>query len=161
MRDVYVGSLFAIAVFLLSYRGHDRRDDRAGNLACVFGLGVALLPTAPAVQPTTLQRVLSGCHFAFAAAFLGTLAYFSLKLFRKTGEDGARERRKVYRDWVYTACGVVMLVCMGLIAVLSLIPGDVPVKRLRPVFWLESLAIVAFGVSWLTKGQAILRDRES
>jgi hypothetical protein len=54
-----------------------------------------------------------------------------------------------------------MLVCMGLIAVLSLIPGDVPVKRLRPVFWLESLAIVAFGVSWLTKGQAILRDRES
>src|SRR5712671_5197551 len=45
MRDVFVGSLCAIAVFLMSYRGYERKDDIAGDLACVFALGVALLPT--------------------------------------------------------------------------------------------------------------------
>ena len=30
--------------------------------------------------------------------------------------------------------------------------------KLNPVFWLESLAIVAFGVSWFVKGEAILKD---
>jgi hypothetical protein len=30
---------------------------------------------------------------------------------------------------------------------------------LKPVFWLEAGAIVAFGVAWFTKGEAILHDR--
>ena len=34
------------------------------------------------------------------------------------------------------------------------------VDSLAPIFWLESLAVVAFGVSWLTKGEAILKDEE-
>jgi hypothetical protein len=32
------------------------------------------------------------------------------------------------------------------------------VKGYHPVFWLEALAIFAFGTSWSTKGEAILRD---
>ena len=32
------------------------------------------------------------------------------------------------------------------------------VKSLDPLFWLESIVIVAFGVSWSVKGEAILRD---
>jgi hypothetical protein len=32
------------------------------------------------------------------------------------------------------------------------------IKKLDPVFWLESLAVVAFGVSRLTKGEMILKD---
>jgi len=31
-------------------------------------------------------------------------------------------------------------------------------KGLNPVFWLETITIEAFGISWLTKGQAILKD---
>ena len=45
-------------------------------------------------------------------------------------------------------------------AVLKLAPGtEVWVRDTRAVFWLEALAIVAFGVSWLVKGEAILKDR--
>ena len=33
VRDVFVGILFAIAVFLMSYKGYDRKDDLAGDLA--------------------------------------------------------------------------------------------------------------------------------
>src|SRR5262252_370496 len=44
MRNVLVGSLCAIGVFLMSYRGYERKDDIAGDLACVFAIGVAIFP---------------------------------------------------------------------------------------------------------------------
>ena len=47
MRDVFVGTLFAIGFFLLSYKGYERSDDLAGDLACIFAVGVALFPTVP------------------------------------------------------------------------------------------------------------------
>jgi len=31
-------------------------------------------------------------------------------------------------------------------------------QAIRPVFWLEALAVSTFGFSWLVKGQALLRD---
>ncbi len=45
-RDVLVGTLFAVGFFLGTYRGYERRDNIAGNLACVFALGVALFPVS-------------------------------------------------------------------------------------------------------------------
>jgi hypothetical protein len=33
------------------------------------------------------------------------------------------------------------------------------VEELAPNFWLEGIAFIAFGVSWLTKGEVILMDR--
>ncbi len=45
-RDVLVGTLFTIAWFLFTYRGYERKDDVAGNLACVFALCVALFPNS-------------------------------------------------------------------------------------------------------------------
>lgn len=31
-------------------------------------------------------------------------------------------------------------------------------KKYDPVFWLESVSLFAFGISWLVKGQLILKD---
>jgi hypothetical protein len=161
MRDVFVGSLCAIAVFLMSYRGYERKDDIAGNLACAFAIGVALFPTTPDMDPTARDKVIGAMHLLFAAAFFSTLAYFSLALFRKTGPDKPPTLKKRQRNHVYTACGYVIIACIVLIGVIAFLPGETPVKRLDPVFWLESLAVVAFGISWLTKGEAILKDDET
>jgi hypothetical protein len=86
------------------------------------------------------------------------MAYFSLCLFRKTDPTRPPTRQKLQRNRVYTLCGNTILVCIALIAVLAFVESDALVKRIRPIFWLESAAIVAFGVSWLTKGEAILKD---
>ena len=43
-RDVFVGVLFAIAWFLITYRGYERKDDWAGNVAGAFALVVAFFP---------------------------------------------------------------------------------------------------------------------
>ena len=158
MRDVFVGSLCAIAVFLMSYRGYERKDDIAGDLACVFALGVALFPTTPDVNVTPRDNIIGALHLLFAAGFFLTLAFFSLVLFRKTDPTRAPTRGKLKRNAVYTLCGYTILVCLALIVVVAFLSSDSPVKRLDPVFWFEAAAIVAFGMSWLTKGEAILKD---
>ncbi len=81
LGDVFVGALAAIGVFLLSYRGPERTDDIAGDFACIFVIGVALFPTTPEFNPSSLSRVVGGVHLVCAAAFFITLAYFSLCLF--------------------------------------------------------------------------------
>jgi hypothetical protein len=42
MRGVFVGSLWAVGIFLLSYRGYNRSDDTAGDVAYVAAIGVSL-----------------------------------------------------------------------------------------------------------------------
>lgn len=158
MRDVFVGSLCAIGVFLLSYRGYERADDRAGNLVCVFAVGLALFPTSPVTGASATQALVGHAHLMFASAFFLTLAYFSLVLFRKTNPAKQMTERKKQRNAVYTACGYTILVCVGLVVLVSALPGDSALRSVDPVFWLESAAVLAFGISWLTKGEAILAD---
>lgn len=158
MRDVFVGSLCAIGVFLLSYRGYERADDLAGNLACVFAVGVALFPTCPPSGASATQTFVGYAHLVFASAFFLTLAYFSLVLFRKTNAAKKMTARKKERNVVYTVCGYVILVSIGLVAVYFAFLGHSALQQLDPVFWLESAAVLAFGISWLTKGEAILAD---
>src|SRR5258705_3648481 len=67
MRNVFVGSLCAIGVFLMSTRGYDRKDEIAGILGCVFAVGVALFPTAPDVCATSQVRLVGWLHLSFAA----------------------------------------------------------------------------------------------
>ena len=158
MRDIFVGALCAIAVFLLSYRGYERVDDLAGDLAGICALGTALFPTAPHVDVTPQYTWEGVLHLSFAAGFFLTLAFFSLVLFRKTDPTKPPTQRKLQRNAVYTFCGYAILICLGLIAVLAFVSDASPVKTIDPVFWLEALATVAFGISWIVKGEAILKD---
>src|SRR5436309_8115924 len=105
MRNIFVGSMCAIGVFLMSYRGYDRRDARAGRFAFVCAIGVALFPTSPlppAFPPATLdQKLIGGLHLTFAALLFLTLAYFSLKLFTETDPNKKPTRQKLQRNVVY------------------------------------------------------------
>jgi hypothetical protein len=61
---------------------------------------------------------------------------------------------------VYKVCGYAMSVCILLIAFYIILPETIKssLAVCQPVYWLEALAILAFGISWFTKGEAILRD---
>jgi hypothetical protein len=152
MRDVFVGLLFAIGLFLFSYRGFDAKDNRAGNLACGFAVGVALFPT------TSATPWVHNAHYLFAAGLFLTLSYFSLFLFTKTGGDVPPTAEKKKRNRVYLVCGVVMLASIASILLCQQLMSDAALADLKPVFWLESLALWAFGISWMVKGEVILQD---
>lgn len=150
-RDAFVGILSTIGWFLFTYRGYDRRDDIAGNLACLFALGVAFFPN----RGTALER---GVHFGSALALFLVLAYFSLILFTKSA--GNPTPQKLIRNRIYRACGVIMLACIALIGLCYWKLNTAAFFSAKPVFWLESLALWAFGFSWFVKGEAILKDSE-
>ena len=54
-----------------------------------------------------------------------------------------------------------MFACVVLMGIYHFLPDSAAsyFEAYKPVYWLETLAILTFGVSWLTKGEAILRDK--
>ncbi len=91
MRNIFVGFLCAFALFLFAYKGYEKKDDFAGNLACVFALGVALFPPPFFNFPDLINcncmqidyDLLAYFHLVSAGLFLLTLSYFSIFLFTK------------------------------------------------------------------------------
>jgi hypothetical protein len=152
MGNVFVGSMCAIGVFLWSYKGYDWRDSVTGTVAAIGAVCVALFPTAPDTDATLQQINIGTVHIIFAGVFFLALAYFSLVLFRLTDPSRPPTRMKLVRNKVYTVCGYVIIVAIALIAAVHLLPADSRLWAFSPVFWLESLAIVAFGISWFVKG---------
>ena len=163
--DILVGALFATGFFLFSYR-YESAKNIAAKLTFVFALGIALFPTTPppwtGIPITDTAKIIGWIHLGFAAAFFLTLSYFCLFLFVKTNAtpENPMTQRKIYRNRVYRVCGVIMVICIALMALYNLTGGDEtnPLASLSPTYWLETVAILAFGISWLTKGQAILKD---
>jgi hypothetical protein len=158
MREAFVGILFAIGLFLFAYKGYDKIDDRVGDLACLFALGVAFFPTAPDA-PGPLAQVSGVIHLVCAGLFLSTLAWFSYFIFTKSGKAPPTPRKKT-RNTIYRTCGLLIagaIVSIGLVFLLKSKFG-IDLSAYKPVFWLESLAVVAFGFSWWVKGEAILAD---
>lgn len=151
--DILVGILFVLGFFLMSYKGYDRIDSRAANLGCVFALGVALCPT------TSTNDVVHIMHFVFAVLLFSVFIFFSLYLFRKTG-PGRRTKQKDNRNRVYMTCGIIMILCIAGIAIsmIFLMPQS---RSWHLVFWFESLALIAFGISWITKAEFLfLKDEK-
>jgi len=175
MRNIFVGYNCAVALFLFAYRGHDWMDNLAGYLGCVFALGVAFLPCSVSNPGQTCLVAISPhnpligrLHNLSALLFFIILIVYSLFLFPKThkdrvtGEKQSMGRQKKRRNRVYYICGSIMTVSLLLILVYMFYlkyqyPG---LKHLEPVFWLETIVMVSFGISWLTKGQLFFRDRK-
>ncbi|MBE9518716.1 MAG: hypothetical protein IMY68_09105 [Bacteroidetes bacterium] len=173
MRNIFVGFNCAVALFLFAYRGHDWKDNLVGYMGCIFALGVAFLPCTISnpdqfcLIPASPQHPLVGkLHNLSALSYFVILIVYALLLFPKThmdmvtGEKMFMGRQKKRRNVVYYICGSIMTVSLLLIIAYmwflgKLYPG---LEDLNPVFWLESMVLLSFGISWLTKGQLFFRD---
>ena len=160
MGSYLVGNLCAIAAFLISSRGYDVNDEISGYLAGIFTLGVALFPSVNprAAELARLQVDIGFAHTAFAALMFLALAYFCIFLFRRSSPEGKFTRRKRHRNAIYGVCGFIIVVGMIVMVSLTLRPIAHWLRPLHPLLCCESLALIAFGIAWLTKGEGILRD---
>jgi hypothetical protein len=164
MRDVLVGILFALAVFLFAYKGYGRADDIAGYFACFFAIGTALFPTLPLEGPITPSDERNNIiHHIFATGFLLTLTYFALFLFTKSDKPIPEQSpSKRMRNTIYRLCGGLMALSILVIGLYFLLQGGVGpfLGSSVPIYWLETVAIVAFGVSWFVKSGYFIKDDE-
>jgi len=167
MRDVFVGTLVAIGVFLFCYRGPDAQDNILTNIAGVCAVAIGLLPTEPVYHPLISQKFKNlftdecyqnhgplGFHIYVVAAFFLLISYLTIFRFTKPSQPYITKQKKS-RNKVYVVCGIVMVVMLVMIVLLKAAASS------RSIFWPETIAIVAFGVAWLTKGQAILKDKDN
>jgi hypothetical protein len=155
MRNILVGSLCVLGVFLLLYDVSVRVDRWITNAAGVGVLGVAFLPGSPPVPHlTTSQEVIGNLHVFFAAiAFLGLAA--TMWRFGKAVSDGPdAPPPSPCAALFYRVSAGVMLGFVILSGVAILLPLSVQNSTLA-IFDTEALAIFTFGISWLVKGKAL------
>lgn len=195
MRNVFVGLLSAISLFLFAYSGYDKLDYWMAKAVGVLGFMVAVFPDGlddnectifpNQIIPPWMEYV----HLFSAAAFFLILAYFSIFLFTKSQKDNDEESakkdsvaklavqsiktfikkqkvkekvspEKAKRNRIYRRCGYTMLICLALILVIFAF--DDFAKKIEvacPVLVLETIALWAFGISWLIKGQFLVKDK--
>jgi hypothetical protein len=149
---VFVGVLFALSLFLFTYRGYKGVlvDRIVGIVAGAAAAAVALFPTSAPdglCEPTWWTETTGRIHHAAATVLFLCFIVFSVWLFRKSSvprrRDRPREKRR--RDDVCLACGIIMAV--------GVVWAFIAWNRQGSIFLPEAVAIIAFAVSWLVKGE--------
>lgn len=156
MRNVLVGVLCVMSAFLLSYHGPDgvkSWDSVASKSAGIFALCIAFIPTSE----TGDSGLLDTLHYVFSALFLLILSLMSLFLFTKSQMQVTIQ--KVQRNRVYKVCGIIMLITITCIPLNKIKSIHDKIAKFKPTLICETVALASFGVSWLTKGELILKDK--
>ena len=154
MRDALTGIVCGISLFLLSYNGYTWHDAIFSTLAGIFALGIAFFPTSAS---SNKGDIISTLHYLTSGVFFGILAYMSVFLFTKSSGIITPEKRK--RNRVYRICGIIMAASVIGIPIDSIPAVHDLIGFLKPTIILETIALVSFGISWLTKGEFILMDK--
>ncbi len=165
MRDFFVGLMCIVAMFLISYQGYEKIDNMISNLSGVFALGMVLFPTAmysgKVVKVGTFlinDNISEYIHLTFGSLFFIALAYNSIFLFTKRhAVEPSKEKKR--RNLIYRTCGVVMLASMFCIILYKVFLDDTLLSKTYPTLIFESVALLAFGVSWLIKGNTFFKDQ--
>lgn len=165
MRDYFVSTLVLVGALLACYRTPAVSDNVLAVVAGLASIGIGLFPMDPDWAPQMrgahpelfkgacfVDPRMLGYHAWFAALFFALsfyMVYFRFAAF--TPPQPTPQKR--LRNRIYRGAGMAMLCAFIAIGALAIF------NRGASIFWPETVAVVAFGVAWLVKGQAVLRDR--
>jgi hypothetical protein len=141
--------LGAAGVLLVTYNGYNLVDDILNTVAGLCGIGVCLFPCSDTVEPFigtfNLPAATSNIiHNTVAISFFGILAYNSIFQFTKGSATPTDNKKK--RNIIFRICGIGMLASFTLLLVDAYI-----VTIPHVIWWVETIALAFFGISWLTK----------
>jgi hypothetical protein len=167
MRNLFVGALCAIGVFLVTYDGYDRADRSITDVAGLCTICVAFFPTTPGYRPTVRQVLIGDFHLTFACTAFVLLSVMAFRFAKReptppgltwwervqyafgfTGPGQSQAPR--WERVVYRLSGGVILACVILVYPLSTVGA-------HSLLVLETIMLVFFGLSWFVKGRGILR----
>lgn len=160
MRDVFVGTMSAMGVFLLCYRGLDWVENWTANIGCAAALCIALCPLDANSDPLFQKSIVGYLHTFSGGVFFLTLAFYSLVHFPRSGNE-IEEPHLWERRLIYRTSGIVILlsmVAMGSYMILIPFAWKSFLNQWNFLFWMESIAVWAFAAAWLTKGRAIFAE---
>lgn len=162
-RNLFVGSLCALGVFLIGYR-HTERQNRCTWFAGLFALTVAFAPTAPPrpkIEPTWVNYL----HHIAAGALILTLGLFCWVFFADFVDAGSLRAwaakawdslRRHKQSSLYLICGAVVLVSGALAFYTGVWPTGWSTGW-QSLYCFEGIAVAAFGVAWISVGFKLFR----
>ena len=162
LRDIFVGMMCAIGIFLLCYRGYHWVENWTANIGCVSALGVALFPLDANSDPLHQRSIVGYIHTFSGGVFFLTLAFYSLYHFPRTSNKADEfEQHPWERNFIYRSSGLLILTSMSVMGFYLFLLSASWKDRLNTynlLFWMEWLAVWAFAAAWLTKGRTLLGD---
>lgn len=164
MRDFLVGILFVVSLFLITYKGTRVIDLIITSITGIAGLCIAIFPCYNELYETQrvgifqLYPITSNIvHLTFASLFFILLAINSIFLFTRKSDTVTPQ--KLIRNRIYLVCGIIILACfLGLVICMLMLTQEQKFES-KIILILESIALLAFGISWLVKGQTIIPDK--
>ncbi|MEP5083058.1 MAG: hypothetical protein ABJR46_16520 [Tateyamaria sp.] len=198
--DVFVATTCSVGLFLMFYRGQSKPERALAVLGGICAMVVALNPTngsgcddiiahsgiffensGDAIVSTAfppLDDITGIIHLRAAVLLFVVLAIFNLFVFTATDKNNDYQakqdnRNKLIRNWIYTICGVLMVITIGTLAygltadfdscdAFSKTEGIFgPVPACEPGFWDrnnltfygEWAGLALFGIAWFVKGR--------
>ncbi len=142
-RDVFVGSMCAVAVFLILFQGLSLNENRLLNTAGVAALGVAFFP----MDQCQCEKGIS-LHYLSAITFFLCLSIVAIFYSKGRLEHIVWPPMRQRLTRAYTACGIAMIALpLGVFAFHKLLPSE----RSHVIFWTEAAGIWAFSAYWFVK----------
>lgn len=160
--------LSSLGLFLISYKGYSKdhdefiNDDWLTNLAGFAALLVVLIPTACEKSGSSvIERICASgnlplfghhdpqtdtYHFIAAGVFIFLMGWMSFFKFTR-GEEKGNSRYLLFKS-----CGILVWSAILFLTIYFLTDVEIP----NFVFYMETLAVVPFGLSWLVKGEAMV-----
>ncbi len=149
-RNIFVGFLFAIAAFLLSYNGITKHQMILSKVASFAALGVALFPCVCKIHQVPLPYI----HGTSAAVMFIILAIFCRIFYQRAMSKGHTEAR--IRAAIYALCGSAIVASILILAFDEFSGGSISDKIPRLTFIFENVGLISFGIAWLTASRYIM-----
>lgn len=143
-RDILVGSLCAVGVFLFLFHGLSSRENWLLNGAGVAVIAVALVPS-----PGDTGYGSAWVHRGAAIVFFVLLAIVAIFYSKGRIKDIKDERAKLAFRTAYTVAGAAMFAMPVIVAALQFVPGEL--FKSHWVFWTECAGIWSFSAYWFLK----------
>jgi hypothetical protein len=170
-RDLFVGVLCVVGVFLIGYKLRSRRESgafgkesRVTTFSGAAAVVVAFFPTdrpADSIPLVPIQNFFSEdfvkwVHYSAAASFILSLAYISFYFAHAEGPASTKPKGLAKQQSLSAAQWQLFHNAMGLIVVVAVVGCGIFKFTSLPdqyaLFVAEWMAVWAFGFSWVAKG---------
>lgn len=186
---VFTSTVSMMAIFLLIYKGKTPTEFWLSTTAGIGALLLVLFPTDNIVDNICIgvgnccgdvcqaaeRQYTAGVlrnslfrkdfHYIASGVFLLSLALTAFFVFvyskkeMAAAANAADRRRMTQRNFIYRLCGILMVLAVAFVLWGDKIIGKEAYDLNHLTFWMETLAVEAFGFSWLLRGDMVLPDK--
>lgn len=179
-KGVFIGIISAISVFLYTYNGFDDTEKYLSKIAGIAALLLGIFPTSVRednlLKPCKFYTIDDFSKFVIPSVqnskFVGSFHLFSAFIFfavlvimilwKFIAYERNSSLRSSNRICLYLICGIVMALCILIMGVNHFIPcmfKDSDDWTFPLTFTCEAIALLFFGIAWITRGKGFMSDR--